>query len=683
MNRREFIRTSSVAGAVALGAGHLRAQTEATETACAEQSHPLPAGLSSEAAAGQLLLQLETPYLSFTLFADATARIVDRKSDTEWRMGPVALQDESEIDIGSVWIRTERSICEQYPGRFRGQKEGENIRFWLLGRENHVKGSFLVRITLDGPWLEFRLLEIEERLPSLNFPPPIESASMVLPMHLGRWIRQPIKGRFFYTFYSHLNMRWFGGLDHNSPGQGSGWIAIFPEDNFVDSGVMAAELSASPVWLKSLGRWSEPRAVRYRFVTGSYVDLAMAYREWVIEKGIHRSLTKKLAATPLLANLTQGRLVSMIEAMPRHEKAYDEDILLKPEGDPMLGAGPRISFTHAQAQDCVNKLAKAGVERAIVVVRGWIPGGYDYSHPDIWPPEPHLGSIAELKQLCAGTGGFTVALHDNYQDIYRQSRSWPKGVIQMRSGDRMPGGYWAGGQAYIVNARDGLLYARRNWNSLAQLQLKAVFIDTTTAVQMYQSYEPGNALTRSQDLSSKIDLLRFFKSKGVVLGSEEGADFAAPYLDWNENRHARNAGESIPLWPLVYHDAIVSGRYSAHLDAYMAGRRPAGKGKSEIAAPAWLEDMLWGYALLSYIDNYEDHEAELRHMSEQRQVDAWFRQIGTAAMVDHRFLSSDNTLEQTSFSTGHSITVNFSDEPQSHEGLEIPAYGYRTGESST
>ena len=153
--------------------------------------------------------------------------------------------------VGEVYPRTERSTSAQYPGRFVGQREGDNIRFWLKGRGHRVQGSFLIHIALDGPWLEYRLLEIDERLPSLSFPPAIESASLVLPMHLGRWIRNPVADRsvYFYSFFSHLNMRWFGGLK-----QGNGWIAVFPEANFVDSGVMLTEMAAAPVWLKQLGQ---------------------------------------------------------------------------------------------------------------------------------------------------------------------------------------------------------------------------------------------------------------------------------------------------------------------------------------------------------------------------------------------------------------------------------------------
>ena len=661
MERRDVLKGLSLAGTLAMGP--IAPAFAAIRDPLQLQQYPPSLNAAS---AGASLIQLENEYLSVALFADASARIIDRKNHYEWRMGSVAPQEESEIDVGDVWVRTERSVCEQYPGRFRGQREGDNLRIWLVGREDAVKGSFLIHVALDGPWLEFRVLGADEGLPGLTFPPPIESESLVLPMNAGRWIRKPLQGRFFYTFFSHLNMRWFGGLKADR-----GWLAVFPEENFVDSGIMLTELSVAPAWLKQLGKWEESRSIRYRFLAGNYVDLAMEYRQWAMQRGLHRSLTSKLRATPALANLTQGRIISIVEAEPGHGKRYDEDIFHSNEQDPLFGTGPHLLFTHSQVKECIQRLHEAALERALVVVRGWIPGGYDYSHPDVWPPEPQLGSIAELQGLCDAPAGYSVALHDNYQDIYRQSRSWPGGINCKRNGDRLLGGYWAGGQAYIVNARNGVEYARRNWRSIRQLQLKAYFIDTTSAVQPYQSYEAGNTLTRVQDVANKVELMRLFKSKGLALGSESGADFAVPWLDWNENRHTRTAGESVPLWSLVFHDAVVSARYRP-------GDLPMETSHSlDGAPPRWLEDMLWGYALLTDVKDYTQVQAASRGIKQTLQVDAWFQMISTAAMVNHRFLTANASLEETSFSNGHRITVNFAAEPQLCDGDTIPAFGYR------
>ncbi|MEM8533676.1 MAG: hypothetical protein AAGF95_22730 [Chloroflexota bacterium] len=187
------------------------------------------------------LWQDENAFLSVTVHEDATIEIIDKAHDTVWRMGRVALQEDNPIDVGHVWLRNTRSICEQYPGRFQGETTGDRIRFTLRGREQRIVGTFDCQMRLDGPWLEFRLSNIEQRLPSLIFPTPIVSESLVVPTNVGRWIRAPLSERHIWAYPAHLNMRWFGGLRGDN-----GWIAVLHE-GAPDAGVLATELTATPV----------------------------------------------------------------------------------------------------------------------------------------------------------------------------------------------------------------------------------------------------------------------------------------------------------------------------------------------------------------------------------------------------------------------------------------------------
>jgi Family of unknown function (DUF5696) len=664
MKRRSFLQLSA-AGTVSLTSqpGEL-----AEKLVASAESHTLEMQ-DKELHPPEILTILKNEYLQVTLFSDATAAILDHKTGAEWRMGPVAFQDNSPIDVGEVWVRTGRSVCEQYPGRFRGERDGETFRFIVLGRLGKPRGTVRVQVILAGPWVEFRLLEIDENLPSLTFPPPIVSDTLVLPMGVGRWIRKPVEGREYYPFFSRLNMRWFGG----TRGQNA-WMAVFPERDFEDSGAMLAHLAVSPAWLKSLGKWSEPRVVRYRFLRGGYQELAKCYREWAIQNGLHRSLTVKVEACPALRNLLGGRIVSIMMAEPRHDQRYAEDLLKPVATDDMIGVAPKVFFRHADVQSVLRDLPDIGIKQAQVVLRGWIRGGYDYSHPDVWPPEATLGSEDELRALCEKRGTITVGLHDNYQDIYAHNPSFPVGVNQNAPGELQPGGYWAGGQAYILNSRNSVDYAKRNWGKIGGLHPGAMFIDTTSAVQTYQSYEPGNRQSRSQDIAYKIELLKFFKSMQVVLGSEEGADFAMPYLDWIENRHARVPGESVPLWPLVYHDAAACGRYvqeEGETEGWMGGQ------VGETAYPQALVDMLWGYFVFTNPQSAAAWPAQKLQQNKTLYVDEWFRTISTAAMTEHHFLTENSAVEETRFSNGRSIVVNFSGEPWSKGSLEVPARSYR------
>ena len=132
-----------------------------------------------------------------------------------------------------------------------------------------------------------------------------------------------------------------------------------------------------------------------------------------------------------------------------------------------------------------------------------------------------------------------------------------------------------------MNYRDSLNYAKRNWKKIGTVAPQAMYIDTTTAVQLYQSHEKGNEYSKADDGKYKLELLQFLKQQGLLVGSEQAADFAIPAVDWFETNHRRVAGQSIPLWPLVFHDAAFCTR-----------------GQNDAAGyPGWLENMLYGAML--------------------------------------------------------------------------------------
>ncbi len=599
------------------------------------------------------ILQLQNEHLIFTLYEDGSAVIIDKHTDTRWRMLRVALQEEGEVDEGHVWLRNERSVCEQYPARFRVRREGKLLRYALYNREGQAVGGVLCAITLEGEWLEFRLVNIDDSLPSLVFPPPIESESLLFPVGAGRWVRKPQAQRSVWTLYSRLNMRWFGGLRGEH-----GWMAVFT-DGHADAGVLTTQLCASPIWLRTLGQWT-PRAVRYRFTTGGYVGMAKAYRRWAQENGLFRTLQEKMEQTPALRHLIGGRIMSFMQAMPIHPPLAEERWEPTPENaEDRL----QVNSTHQQVLSVLREIRSLGDFHGVAVVRGWIRVGYDESHPDIFPPEPALGTEDDLRRLCTGTEGITVALHDNYQDIYTRCPSFPHGVNLRRDGSLMPGGFWAGGQAYILNSRHSLHYAQRNWEQIARLGPRAMFIDTTTATQLYESWEPGNTQTRLQDERYKTELLRFFHDLGLLVGSEESAEFGVPYLHWLENRHRHVPGESVPVWALVFRDAVVCARY------------PFVTSSASTRIPRWLADMLWGYVLMFGLEG-DRWQNQREQFLNTRHVDEWNARIGMAEMVNHRYRTEDLLVEQTEFSSGDAIVANFAPEPRQVDGVTIPPGGY-------
>jgi hypothetical protein len=610
------------------------------------------------------ILELHDGDYSFTLFGDASGEWRCAKSRQRWRMNGYATQEYGPIvsDDIAVFYRYERAYAEEYIGHFRGQRLSDGsgrVRFELLGRLDEPKGSFTCRVSLQGPWLEFVIDEVDEHLPSLIFPPAFEAESLVIPTGIGRIIRGPLQARRFHTAFGNLSMRWFGGLR----GDNAGWMAIFSEGH-TDAGVHVLGLGASPGWLKSMGQWAGPRRVRYCMTRGGYVGMAKVFRQWAQEHGLHRSLRQKLEENPAVQQLLGGRILSFHQAHGTRRESWEGRGVPVPEDIDEKTGRVQVGITHAQGAELVREARRRGMSRGVVNVRGWINGGYDETHPDIWPPEPALGSVEQLRNLlnCPPLVG---VLHDNYQDIYRQSASFPRGAAKLSSGELAFGGVWAGGQAFLLCSRHGLEYARRNWQQIRQLQPGGMFIDTTTASPLYECYDPDHPTSRAQDERYKLKLLGLYKSQGQLLGSEETRDFGVPLLDWCENRHQHAAGESIPLWPLVYHDAIVNMRYC----------RPDGPDPSGRGAPNLLADMLWGYAVDWEVGTLQRWEASREAFVASLQVDRWHGRIALDEMTSHTFIGEDRLVERTEFSSGVAFVANFAGEAREVDGVLVPAGG--------
>src|SRR5580704_5219637 len=161
MKRRDLLQTI-----VAAAATGLTPPTFATGT---DLQHPFR-GTTSRSP--DLLADISRDDLRVKLFSDATAIVVDKPNAAEWRFGPVAFQEEGPVDEGAVWLRTDRSVCEQYPGRFSGVREGDGYRFWVLDTEGQSRGSFHLELAIEGSSLEWRIPQIDASLPSLSFPTP-------------------------------------------------------------------------------------------------------------------------------------------------------------------------------------------------------------------------------------------------------------------------------------------------------------------------------------------------------------------------------------------------------------------------------------------------------------------------------------------------------------------------------
>ena len=265
---------------------------------------------------------------------------------------------------------------------------------------------------------------------------------------------------------------------------------------------------------------------------------------------------------------------------------------------------------------------------------------------------------------------------------------WPKDIMLDSKGGWVKG--WG------VKGKDGQMYScgvlcdkqainfakQRVPEELNTHPYRCRFIDTTTASPWRECYSPEHPMTRSDSRHWKMELLRYMSSDmNLVTGSETGHDAAVPFVHYFEGMlslgHYRipDSGRDmsriwdevpervakfqvghkyrLPLWELVYHDCVVAqwywGDYNNKLPSIWAKRD--------------LFNILYGTPPMFMFNRQYWSQNKDRFAKSYKDICAVARAVGYAEMTDHRFLTPDRDVQQTKFSNGVTVTVNFGDKP--------------------
>jgi hypothetical protein len=304
---------------------------------------------------------------------------------------------------------------------------------------------------------------------------------------------------------------------------------------------------------------------------GDYVSIGKAYRAVADAKGLRVTWDTKLKTHPEDAKLFGAANIKLWSALDRrmNEDSTKEESV-------------RVNWTFPEAAQVAEHLKNdLQLDRVLFTVGGWIHRGYDNQHPDILPAAPECGGDASLADCARRVMdlGYLFCLHDNYQDIYKDSPSWDERFI-MKTGDGKiaRGGHWAGGMAYLTCSRKALELAQRPQNLEAVKKLtraNSYFIDTTYAAGLQECFDSAHPLARGDDMKWKKELSDYSRGVFGVFGSECGREWAIPHSDFFEGLTGVSGGyyhdanlvkklgaTVIPLFEIVYRDCIAMyGKY--------------------------------------------------------------------------------------------------------------------------
>jgi hypothetical protein len=476
-------------------------------------------------------------------------------------------------------------------------------------------------------------------------------------------------------------------------------------------GPAAQTLSTSLVLSKS-ARWLRVQALG----KGDYVTIAKAYREVARQNGYLVTWAQKLKGHPERAKYFGASNVKLWQALDRrmNEESTQE-------------VRVRVNWTFDEAAQVAEHLKRdLKLDKVLFGLGGFSRRGYDNQHPDILPAAAELGGNAGLTDCARRVQalGYLFALHDNYQDMYRDAPSWDeKWIMKAPDGGLVRGGIWAGGRAYITCSREAVKLAQRPQNLPAVKQstnANSYFIDTTYAAGLYECFDPNHPLTKVDDIKWKQAISDYAREVFGSFGSEDGREWAIPHSDFfegltgvsgyylprdrNTDQLKATGGVMVPMFELVYRDCIAMyGKYGYNINnaaEYVLYHLMLGRPLNYHSIPnhvywqnapsaaeptpgAGLKDAAlfvpgengWTQGL---------HPAD-RFLKNTHEILSPLNEITSRLpMTGHQFLTADRKAQRSVFGEGSravEVVVNVGDAPlqwRSKTGgdIELPPYGF-------
>jgi hypothetical protein len=406
-----------------------------------------------------------------------------------------------------------------------------------------------------------------------------------------------------------------------------------------------------PRWLAQLGRFGYPRTARMCFfANGNYVDMAKRYRRYVMDTGLFVSLTEKIARTPSVKDLLgvpQTRL-SILRNMSPDSDRYDTK-------DPSKNYS-LTTFDERAKQ--LRDLKARGFDRVLVFISGWPHLGYDRQHPDSLPPPEKAGGWEGFKRLVdtARELGYPYILHDQYRDYYLDAPSYDTQFAVREEDARLPAQafpgsrfgdskngdipmmrHWDGGRQAYLNNRFWLGHLAKNYQLFFDHGIKpqGIYLDVIGYVPPDEDFNPEHPTTRSQAMAGRAATMTWSRHHLGVVATEAGADWVIPYVDVINQSGAGSKAILVPLYNLVYHDAVIVSYGARDEQSLIRGILNGGTPELPIAAT---------------------DEKTLRLL---KQMMLLHKRVGLLEMTRHEFLDHNYRQERTTFADGTTVTVDW------------------------
>ncbi len=361
--------------------------------------------LATSAFAQQTTVLLENRALRSELDSSSGAiTLLDKQTGVSWELGPPA----ATLKSGGAATLPPLRLTHRDKSTLRYRCEGI--------------GEFSLRLLAHPPRLEYSVVpepEVKDlRLLSKALPvAPGENSYYAAPHRMGILLRAEGDKPYNRRFRDSCSMAMFGAVKEGSA------LLVTWTDPYTE---VQVDYSAQPAPQLRMGLAMRERAQSVRLQPlgrGGYVEIAKAYRAVARERGLLKTLAEKMRENPRVAELfgaADFKPFAYMRLAP-NTPWHRQDTW-----------GAQLNFTFEECANLAEHLNRdLGINRAMLVLNGWINGGYDNRHPDILPAAPEIGGNDGLAACSRRVKalGWLFGLHDNYQDMYRYAPSWNEEFI--------------------------------------------------------------------------------------------------------------------------------------------------------------------------------------------------------------------------------------------------------------
>jgi hypothetical protein len=339
----------------------------------------------------------------------------------------------------------------------------------------------------------------------------------------------------------------------------------------------------------------------------------------------------------------------------------------------------------------VSDLQKVGVRRA------WI--GYDQDE------RRHKFLVGAHYIQAAKTAGYLVTPYDVYsnaQDAATGEDSvsiwpgdlYPDGCIVDRDG-KLHAGFGGRGcelsSEALARAEATLRPVGRRVDERLRDKPNSYFLDVDAFGDLYDDFSPSHLMTPARDRENRIKRMRRLRQRGVVLGSEEGAGWSVPELDFAHGALSvqnsalwRKKKDFGPWWPPerpgIFFRPIDPGGDFADAKYDPAFRLPlfeAAFHSSVVATDRWdvplakfpelmkkreMIELLYGAPSMWAMDRQQLRESREALAKLAAFFEPLHRQIGALPLESFEWLTPDRLVQRTRFGNELMLTANFSSD---------------------